>query len=346
MKHVVDVAKLEADGVVTAEQGAEIRKRAGSETAALAINTLSTIGIMAVVGGIVVLEPSPTVAAVLGFVLAATGLALGIWRAEGFGFLAGVLTVIGGLLHCGGIVAMTDGNLLAFAYGVVVFTASGIVLRHGFLITLAVFALAALLGSSTGYWRGSYGLWIREATATVVVFSLVVALAFAVGPRLKPALKPVYARLARIAGLLAFVWVNFGFWVGSIFGDRPGFTWLHADLIYGSKPNRWSLLRDAREAAFQIPDTVFAGAWAIALIGLGVWAALRNQRGMMNAVVVFGAIHFYTQWFENFRTSPVSVIIAGVIAVAIAFGLWRYNQKPHGAAPEGAPSTGHSTGTV
>jgi hypothetical protein len=346
MKHVVDVAKLEADGVVTAEQAAEIRKRAGSETAALAINTLSTIGIMAVVGGIVVLKPSPTVAAVLGFVLAATGLALGIWRAAGFSFLAGVLTVIGGLLHCGGIVAMTDGNLLAFAYGVVVFAASGIVLRHGFLITLAVFALAALLGSSTGYWRGSYGLWVREATATVIVFSLVVALAFTFGPRLKPA----YARLARIAGLLAFVWVNFGFWVGSLFGDRPGFTWLHADLIYGSNPNRWRLLREAREAAFLIPDAVFAILWALVLIGLAIWAALRNQRGMMNAVVVFGAIHFYTQWFENFRTTPVTVIAGGIIAVAIAFGLWRYNQMAQGAAAEATPSgdqsASQSTGTV
>jgi iron complex transport system permease protein len=334
MKHVVDVARLEADGVISAEQAAEIRKRAGSETAALAINTLSTIGIMAVVGGIVVLQPSPTVAAVLGFVLAAAGLALGIWRAAGFGFLAGVLTVIGGLVHSGGIVAMTDGNLLAFAYATVFFAASGIVLRHGFLIALAVFALAALLGSSTGYWRGSYGLWIREATVTVIVFAAVVALAFAFGPRLKPA----YARLARIAGLLAFVWVNFGFWVGSLFGDRPGFTWRYADLIYGSKPNRWSLLREARDAAFQIPDAYFAGAWALALIGLGIWAALRNQRGMMNAVVVFGAIHFYTQWFENLRTTPLTVILGGVIAVAIAFGLWRYNQKAHGLASAGKPA--------
>jgi iron complex transport system permease protein len=342
MKHVVDVAKLEAEGLISADQAAEIRKRAASETAALAINTLSTIGIMAVVGGIVVLEPSPMVAAVLGFVLAAAGLALGIWRAAGFGFLAGVLTVIGALVHCGAIIAWTDGNLLAFAYAVLVFSASGIVLRHGFLVALAVFALAGLLGSSTGYWRGSYGLWIREATVTVIVFSLIVALAFAFGPRLKPA----YARLARIAGLLAFVWVNFGFWVGSIFGDRPGFTWLHADLIYGSNPNRWSLLRELRQGAFLIPDIFFAGAWAVALIGLGIWAALRNQRGMMNAVVVFGAIHFYTQWFEHMRTTPVTVIAGGIIAVAIAFGLWRYNQKAHGAVPEGAPSTGHSTGTV
>jgi hypothetical protein len=327
MKHLVDVGRLEAEEIITAAQAAEIRKRAASETASLAVDTLGTIGIMAVVGGVIVLKPEPVVAAVLGFVLAAAGLALGLWRAAGFGFLAGALVVIGALLHCGAIIAWTDGNLLAFAYAVLVFAASGIVLRHGFLVALAVFAAAGLLGSSTGYWHGSYGLWIREATVTVIVFAVVVALAFAVGPRLKPA----YARLARIAGLLAFVWVNFGFWVGSIFGDRPGFTWLHADLIYGSGPDRFRLLSEARAAAFVIPASAFAAAWALALVGLGIWAGMRNQRGMMNAVVVFGSIHFYTQWFENFRTSPLSLILAGVTAVLIAFGLWRYNQKPREA---------------
>jgi iron complex transport system permease protein len=345
MKHIVDVARLEADGVISGEQAAEIRKRAGTETANLAINTLSTIGIMAVVGGIVVLKPDPTVGAVLGFLLAAAGLALGIARAESFGFLGGALTVIGALIHCGAVGVLADGNQLAFAYAVLVFAACGIALRHGFLTALAVFALAGLLGSSTGYWHGSYGLWVREATATVVIFAVVVALAFTLGPRLKPA----YARLARIAGLLAFIWVNFGFWVGSLFGDRPGFTWLHADLIYGSAANRWKLLREARDAAFQIPDVYFAGAWALALVGLAIWAGLRNQRGMMNAVVVFGAILFYTQWFENLRTSPLSVILAGVIAVLIAFGLWRYNQRPRetDTPPTNAQTTAdQSTGTV
>ena len=332
MKHVVDVGKLEAENIITAEQAAEIRRQAASETAALAINTLSTIGIMAVVGGIVVLEPSPTVNAVLGFVLAATGLALGIWRAASFGFLAGAFVVIGALLHCGAIVTATNGSTLAFAYAVAVFAACGIVLKHGFLVALAVFALAALLGSSTGYWRGSYGLWVREATVTIGVFSLIVAFAFLLGPRLKP----VYARLARIAGLLAFVWVNFGFWVGSLFGDRPGFTWLKADLIYGSDPNRWRLLREAREAAFHIPDDYFAGAWAVGLIALGIWAGSRNQRGLVNAVVVFASIHFYTQWFEHLKASPFSVIVGGALSIVIAFALWRYNQKARLPAAAGA----------
>jgi len=340
MKHVVDVAKLESEGIITPEQAAEIRRQAASETAALAINTLSTIGIMAVVGGVVVLEPNAMIGAMLGFVLAASGLALALWRSASFGFLAGALVVIGALLHSGGIVTASDGSTLAFAYAVAVFAACAIVLKHGFLVALAVFALAGLLGSSTGYWHGSYGLWVREATVTIAVFSLIVALAFLLGPRLKPA----YARLARIAGLLAFVWVNFGFWVGSIFGDRPGFTWLKADLIYGSDPGRWRLLREAREAAFLIPDDYFAGAWAVGLIGLGIWAAARSQRGLVNAVVVFAAIHFYTQWFENLRVSPMSVIVGGALSIVIAFALWRYNQKARVPVP--AAAAGQSTGTV
>lgn len=336
MKHVVDVGKLEADNIITAEQAAEIRRQAASETAALAINTLSTIGIMAVVGGIVVLEPSPTVNAVLGFVLAASGLALGIWRAASFGFLAGALVVIGALLHCGAVVTATNGSMLAFAYAVAVFAACGIVLKHGFLVALAVFAVAALLGSSTGYWRGSYGLWVREATITIIVFSLVVVVAFLGARRLSAA----YARLARIVGLLAFVWVNFGFWVGSLFGDRPGFSWLKAELIYVSDPDRSLLVRQAREAAFRIPSEYFAVAWAVGLIALGIWAGTRNQRGLVNAVVVFASIHFYTQWFEHLNASPFSVIVGGALSIVIAFALWRYNQNARLPAAKSAPATG------
>jgi hypothetical protein len=47
----------------------------------------------------------------------------------------------------------------------------------------------------------------------------------------------------------------------------------------------------------------------------------------------FGGIHFYTQWFERLRAAPEMVIAAGIIAVAIAFALWRYNEQ-QSAAPE------------
>ncbi len=54
--------------------------------------------------------------------------------------------------------------------------------------------------------------------------------------------------------------------------------------------------------------------------------AVTNRRGAVNMAATFAGIHFYTQWFERLKASPEAVMIAGVIAVAIAFALWRYNQ--------------------
>lgn len=46
-----------------------------------------------------------------------------------------------------------------------------------------------------------------------------------------------------------------------------------------------------------------------------------------------GIVHFYTRWFERLRATPEMVIAAGVIAVAIAFALWRFNQRQIAAQP-------------
>ncbi len=40
----------------------------------------------------------------------------------------------------------------------------------------------------------------------------------------------------------------------------------------------------------------------------------------------FFARHSYRDQF-GFLASPLMVMLAGVLAVAIAFGLWRYNQR-------------------
>ncbi len=89
--------------------------------------------------------------------------------------------------------------------------------------------------------------------------------------------------------------------------------------------------------AFFIPAEYFAALWAVGLISLGVWAAIKNQRAVVNTVTTFAAIHFYTQWFERLNTSAAMVIAAGAIAVGGTFLLWRYNRKGSLAA---APQTG------
>ncbi|WP_204307646.1 hypothetical protein, partial [Enterobacter hormaechei] len=64
--------------------------------------------------------------------------------------------------------------------------------------------------------------------------------------------------------------------------------------------------------------------WAVALIGAGAWAARAGRSWVLNLAAVFGAIHFYTQWFERLGPSPLSILVAGVLTLGLAIGLWRY----------------------
>ena len=89
----------------------------------------------------------------------------------------------------------------------------------------------------------------------------------------------------------------------------------------------WDALRTWKAKAFFISRDVFSIVWALALAGVGAWGAMHSRRGTVNMAATFGGIHFYTQWFERLRTTPEMVIGAGVIAVAVAFALWRYNQR-------------------
>ena len=76
-----------------------------------------------------------------------------------------------------------------------------------------------------------------------------------------------------------------------------------------------------------ITPGVFSIAWALALIATGVWAVRVNRRWLVNIVAVFGAIHFYTQWFEKLGASPLSVLLGGVIMLVIALALWSFNKR-------------------
>jgi hypothetical protein len=328
MKLLVDVSKLEADGTVTPAQAAKIRRAAAAESAALAINGLSTLGVVAIVGGIVALEPGPWVAGALGAALSALGIWLVRARAETFGLLGRALALVGALCHCGAMAVALDGSVLAFGYGAFVFLALAIVLEDSVLAALSVLSIAAVLGSSTGYWHAAYALWVEEPTFTIAVFGILALAAAAVSRRVGAE----YRRLARVFALLSIVWVNFGFWVGSLWGDRPGASWVHGDLLYAEiyDAGRLQELRGWYERLFFVPPGVFAALWAAGLIALGTWAAIRGQRAVLNTVAAFVAIHFFTQWFERLEATPETVIAAGAIAVAIAFLLWRYNRKAPG----------------
>ncbi len=276
MKLLADVEKLLAQGTVTPSQAAAIQRSAGAETMSLAVNAILALGVIAVVVGVIALQPGALEMAMLGGTIGIAGLFLRLARAESFGFLGGALLLVGALLHGAGALIAFKGAMAAFAYVAGLFLLLGVVARQGLLIALSVFALAGLLGSSTGYWHASYGLWVKEPTFTIVAFGLLAVAAMAAASKLGVA----HRRLAHIFALLCVVWVNFGFWVGSLWGDHPGSSWVRADLLYSDAytGDRYQRLRDWYDAAFKIPADVFSIAWAAALIGLGAWAAAKNRR--------------------------------------------------------------------
>ena len=92
--------------------------------------------------------------------------------------------------------------------------------------------------------------------------------------------------------------------------------------------------RDALKSA-----GVFTIVWAVLLLGVGVWGVYANRRWVVNAAAVFGALHFYTQWFEYLGPNPLAVLGAGILLVVFGLLLRWINgriYKPKAAVPAAA----------
>ena len=83
--------------------------------------------------------------------------------------------------------------------------------------------------------------------------------------------------------------------------------------------------RLVRAAHLHVPETAFIVGWAIVIVAVGTWAARANRRWVVTTAAVFGAIEFYTQWFERLGAEPWAIILAGLTIVGLAIALWRYN---------------------
>jgi len=319
VKITLDLSKLVETGQLTVAEAERLKQLSSQETGTLGINILIGFGVLAVASGVVAMVPTPLTAIGLGLALTAAGFAVLLNRVKQWAVLGDICLVVGALMFCGGVVAYGEGSLASMLMTTAALAAVGILARSSLLTALAVLAASACLGARTGYSHAVYSLAIFEPTLTIVLFT---ALAYATY-RVSKEVPADYERIALAASRTSILLVNFGFWIGSLWGDP---------LILLRGLNN----RQARWTDVIIPDYAFGIAWAVALIAAGAWAAHVNRRWLVNVVAVFGAIHFYTQWFERLGATPLSVLLGGLVMLAIALALWSFNRRPAADAPGAA----------
>lgn len=315
MKITLDLSKLIEEGKLTPAEAQRLTALAAHETGSVGINVLLGFGVVAVAAGAVALAPTPLTAVLLGLALTGAGLLVLFNRIKAWAVLAQICLAVGALLFCGGVVAYGDGSLASMLIVTAALAAVAVLARSGLLASLAVLAAGACLGARTGYSHAVYSLAIFEPTLTIVLFSALALALYQASMRVAAD----YERIAIHAARTSILMVNFGFWIGSLWGDP-------LILLRGLEG------RAARLTDVVIPDYAFSIVWALALIGAGFWAAHVNRRWLVNIAAAFGAIHFYTQWFERLGATPLSVLLGGLVMLAIAVVLWAFNRRP-AAAP-------------
>jgi hypothetical protein len=309
MKITLDLSKLVEDGRLTSAEAEKLKALSAHDTGSLAVNILVGFAVIAIAAGVVALIQTPLAAVAIGIALAAGGWAVLLEGLMRWNVCGRICLLIGALMFAAGVIGQGEGSLSSMLIVTVAFALAAIAARSSLLMTLAVLGASACLGARAGYSHATYSLAIFEPTLTVVLFS---ALAYG-AYRLSRQMRADYERLALTASRTSVLLVNFGFWIGSLWGDPL------------------MLLRGG-EGASRIDDTVIPAAafsllWAAALIAAGVWAVRVNRRWLVNTAASFGAIHFYTQWFEKLGATPASVLLGGLVMLGIAFALWSFNRR-------------------
>lgn len=319
MKVVLDIDKLLHDEEITEVEYARLKALAADDTSSLAFNILIGFGVVATAAGALALLRSASASIVLGIVLSLAGVTLRAKHVRQWGVLGAILLLVGSILAAEGIIIVTEGGVGGFLAVTVLCVAGGILARSSLLIAMAALALSATVGASTGYDHAMYALVIRQPSVTVLLFGLLSWLTY----RLSLRLAGDYQRLAIIFARTCLFLVNLGFWVGSLWGDS---LWQGRDT--------WDL-----RSGTVVPDWVFVVGWAAGLIITCVWAVRVNRRWVVNLLAVFGAIHFYTQYFEWLGASPSTILGSGIAALGIAMAIVRYNArfKVQSAVVENAP---------
>ena len=180
----LDLDALTRKGEISPDEAVRLKNIALPDTrSGLMVNLLLIFGAISVAAGTIALVPN-----------AAAGLVLAILALGGAEVLRRVdsddsLKVLGaglammGALGLAGWIGWEFRDVTDSAYPALgiaaVLAAAAVWFRSSFLAAPAVLALGATLGSGTGYWHASYGIFVEEPTLTILVFGAVAAGIFA-----------------------------------------------------------------------------------------------------------------------------------------------------------------------
>ncbi|MFD0916112.1 hypothetical protein ACFQ14_06805 [Pseudahrensia aquimaris] len=329
----LDLDKLVYTETLTPELAAKlVLSKEPTAAANTLISVLYIIGAIAAAAGVVLLKPT----AITGLVIAAVCFGVGQFiRFKKWAHLD-ILALALGIGSAAGLTgwfALEFGEILpaiainGFATGVTLVMA--LAFRSRFLAALVPIGIGTMIGSGGAYWHASYGIFVREAAVTIALFVPIAAALWALAMKVR---HPDWKPMATVAARMAFIIANFGFWVGSLWGDHVGEYFMVPNRrAEGMGYSEWLDLRNAfKEQALYIPDAVFAVGWAVFAVAAIALGRKIGNRFLELAGVVFLAINAFTQYFEFFKDEPWALIFGGIALVGIALALvrWQMGQRP------------------
>ena len=307
MKIILNMKELLEEGKINQAEYDKLLALSKNQTGSLALNLLIGFGIIMVCLGVIALTQSAFTALIMGILIFMIGLFIKFKGTKEWSVLSSCCSISGVLIFTAGInlwvfwAYETDFSGLAksldFVYAqiltTVIFMVASAFLMSNILATLSILSTAQLIGVGTSYFTGSYTIWVSSPVVTISIFSALAFLLYYLSRSILSTYENILITGSRTSVLVA----NLGFWVGSIWGG--------VDL--------------------EVSPEFISLVWALALIGFAVWGWRANRRWVVTVSSIFGAIHFYTQWFATLEMEPASVVIAGIIAIGIGMGIKRLN---------------------
>ena len=302
MKIVLNIKELLEEGKINQLEYDKLLSFSKNQTGSLALNLLIGFGIIMVCLGVIALTQAASTALTMGLLTFLIGLLIKFRGTKEWSVLSSCCSISGVLIFISGmniwlIEALESGSaFVPLAINVEILTtailiASSVFLMSNILTVLSILSIAQITGAGTDYFMASYTIWVSSPIVTIILFSALAFLLYYLSDSILSKYRNILITGSRTSVLVA----NFGFWVGSLWGGEE----------------------------LEVSSELISIAWALALIIFVVWGWRENRRWVVTVASIFGAIHFYTQWFTILEMEPASVVIGGVIAIGIGIGIKR-----------------------